>query len=390
MPRGSHDGSIYHRLELRRGKPTKVWYARARYTDRDGRERELKRRAENYADACRLKRKLVALAKEKSQSNLDTERLTFADLAAHYRKHYAVPAEYVDGRKVSGLRSCADVLRHVETLAAYFKKKLLSQITYGELRTYRATRLQTPTIHARQRSIASVQRELTVLRTMFSVAVREGWLVRNPFQSGESLIRTSDERKRERILSLDEESRLLEACTGRRAHLRSIIIAALDTGMRRGELLKLRWSDVDFDNCMISVRAFNTKTMRARDVAMTARLRSQFVELERHRAPERIDKDPVVFGVTDTKRSFASACRAAGITGMRFHDLRHTAATRLVQAQIPLSEVGRVLGHTQPQTTYRYVNADQGTARRAAAALDQLHAEREEPEEIKAREEQVH
>jgi integrase len=60
---------------------------------------------------------------------------------------------------------------------------------------------------------------------------------------------------------------------------------------------------------------------------------------------------------------------------LRFHDLRHTAATRLAGAHIPLSELGGVLGHSQANTTYRYVNANVETAKRAAAALDALNAE---------------
>jgi integrase len=77
------------------------------------------------------------------------------------------------------------------------------------------------------------------------------------------------------------------------------------------------------------------------------------------------------------KRSFDTVRRAVGLEDVRFHDLRHTAATRLVGANIPLSEVGRVLGHTQANTTYRYVNANLETAKRAAAALDAFNAEPE-------------
>jgi integrase len=107
---------------------------------------------------------------------------------------------------------------------------------------------------------------------------------------------------------------LLAACNDvRRQHLRPIIVCALDTGMRQGEIFSLRWREVDFDNSVITVDAFNTKTMRSRTNSLT---------------------------------------------------------TRLVGAHIPLSEVGRVLGHTQANTTYRYVNANIDTARRAAAALD--------------------
>lgn len=90
-------------------------------------------------------------------------------------------------------------------------------------------------------------------------------------------------------------------------------------------------------------------------------------------APKR--PDDLVFGIADNvKRSFDAVRRAAGIDDVRFHNLRHTAATRLVSAHIPLSEVGRVLGHTQANTTYRYVNANIDTARRAAAALDAFNA----------------
>src|SRR5882724_3254951 len=82
-------------------------------------------------------------------------------------------------------------------------------------------------------------------------------------------------------------------------------------------------------------------------------------------------KDGLVFGFTNNvKRNFTSARTAAGLPNIRFHDLRHTAATRLVAAYLPLPEVGRVLGHTQANTTYRYVNANIETTRRAAALLD--------------------
>ena len=75
------------------------------------------------------------------------------------------------------------------------------------------------------------------------------------------------------------------------------------------------------------------------------------------------------------KTSFTTARDSAGLPGVRLHDLRHTHATRLVAAHIPLSEVGRVLGHTEANTTYRYVNANIETARRAASVLDDFNAE---------------
>lgn len=110
-----------------------------------------------------------------------------------------------------------------------------------------------------------------------------------------------------------------------------------------------------------------------RCVAMTSRLRA---ELEQLRATAPDDPSKRVFGIVESvKRSFAGARKDAGLPDLRFHDLRHSNATRQVQLGIPISEVGRILGHQQPSTTYRYVNANVETATRAAAALDAFNAQ---------------
>jgi integrase len=135
-----------------------------------------------------------------------------------------------------------------------------------------------------------------------------------------------------------------------------IVICALDTGLRQGEIFSLRWKDVDLANGLLNIHAFHTKTMKERQVAITTRLA---IELERLKASAPNDPNGLVFGILDNvKRSFMAARSQVGLNDLRFHDLRHTAATRLVAAHIPLSEVGRVLGHTQANTTYRYVNAN--------------------------------
>jgi integrase len=208
---------------------------------------------------------------------------------------------------------------------------------------------------------------------MLNVAHREGWLLRNPF-AGDSLISLADENKRERILTREEDVKLLAACdTPQRAHLKGIVICALDTGMRQGEMFSLRWKNVDLANGLLNIQAFHTKTMKQRQVAITTRLA---IELERLKASAPDNPNGLVFGILDNvKRSFTAARSKAGLNDVRFHDLRHTAATRLVGAHIPLSEVGRFLRHSQANTTYRYVNANVETAKRAAAALDAFNAD---------------
>jgi len=369
-------------------------YARVGYTDEQGKRHDVVRAAESRTHARDLIRDILRDLEDHAGRTLDASRMTFADLAKYFEDHYLKPAEYVDGRKVDGVRSLKSAQSAVNALKLYFGRKRLQSIRYSDLRTYRASRLKDATRgdvarHKQElkdnpkaalrvtRKIATVNRELAKLRRMLNIAQREVWIRLNPFAAGESLISLADESKRERILTREEERRLLNACSGPRAHLRPIVIAAIDTGMRRGELLSLRWRDVDFEHDLISIQAFNTKTMRERQVSLTARLSQELTALY-----EQSPKDPArrVFGILDNvKRSFTAARAAAGLSDVRFHDLRHTHATRLVGAHIPLSEVGRALGHTQPNTTYRYVNANVETAKRASAALDAFNAEDEAP-----------
>jgi integrase len=348
-----------------------------------GKRRDRQRRAASYADAKELAERLAKEFDQSAGRSIDAERITFADLADYCEKHYYKAAQYHDERKVAGVRGLATAKGQIKVLREYFGNKRLRRITYADLRDFRAARLQTKSERTdKSLSIATVNRELSTLRRMLNVAVSEGWIIRSPFNSGAPLISTADERRRERILTADEEKALLLACSERqRAHLRPLVIAALDTGMRKGELLKLRWSQLDLDVRVIHVRAFHTKTMTARDVPVSQRLHA---ELQRLWDISPKDAGGLVFGIRDNVRmAFDSARTDAGLSDVRFHDLRHTAATRLVQKGLSLAEVGRILGHSQPVTTYRYVNPDETTIRRAAEALDSFNAEasKEKPDE---------
>lgn len=352
-------------------------YARITYTDKDGRRRDKRRKAFSRTHARQLIKEMLAELETRGEAALDYARMTFAQLAKHYLDNYLTEPEYVDNRKVRGLRTHKQGKSFMVPLKEFFGNKRIREITHGDLLRYKARRLIDPIllkplepdgpIRERQRSIASVNRELSLLRRMLNIAQREGWISRNPFHSGDSLISNADERKRERVLSRNEELLLLDACDEHRAHLKPIIICALDTGMRKGEILSLRWRDIDFPHRQINIQAFNTKTMRQRSVRMTVRLTKELFRL----AESRKDLSSRVFGPTDSiKRSWTSACRIAGISGVRFHDLRHTCATRLVQGGMELSQVSHILGHTQIATTFRYANPDSTTLERAAQILD--------------------
>lgn len=297
-----------------------------------------------------------------------------------YLDRYAVAPVYVDDRKVSGLRSSDSVRGYARALRDFFGERGLSAITYSELESYKAKRLISKTRRGTHRSIASVHRELALLRRIFNIAEREGWIARSPFRRGEPLISAADERRGTRVMSLAEEEKLLAACTGRIAHLKPILICAVDTGMRAGEIFQLHWQDVTKET--ITIQAMTTKTLQSRTVPVSERLREVFKELwERS---EQDDSD-LVFGVTTVKKAFRSACIAAGIPhgeplGLSLRCLRRTAGTRWIQAGIPKEIVSKILGHSsQTPITYKhYISADEAALQQVRDALNQTARQQQE------------
>jgi integrase len=356
-----------------------AWYARTTITDSSGKRRNIKRRAKDKREAKAILKTLLHQLDAEGSKFAETSSLTFNDLADFYEVHYCKPAEYVDNKKVSGLRDVQRAQSVLVRFRDYFGKRRLRDITYNDIRAYYTMRLKQPTHYSNPPSIATMNRELGVLRRIFNIGVREGWLSRNPFSAGEPLISPASERRRERILTLAEERGLLEACQHRR-DVRALYICLLDTGARLSEfLMHLRWRSVCFATRTITLEAMTTKTLKARQVRMTERM---FQELQGLRQLCPRVKNARVFNlsVRIVRREFKLACKAAGIpygspNGITIHSLRHTAATRLVKGQMPLQMVGRILGHSQPQTTYRYLSADAEATAEAARILEALQAQ---------------
>jgi len=212
-----------------------------------------------------------------------------------------------------------------------------------------------------------VNRELELLRAILNYAVQNEWLIKNPFALIKGIISKAAEAERDRVLSFEEETRLLEVCVGRKAHLRPLLICALDTAMRRGEIFKMRWKDIDFSSSEIYIPQTNTKTEEARRVGITQRLNE---ELETLWNASSKNLDSTVFGITNTiKTAFKSACEDANIKDFRFHDCRHTATTRMVSSGSPHTEVMKITGHSQLKTFLRYLNITSETTKKVASRL---------------------
>lgn len=137
----------------------------------------------------------------------------------------------------------------------------------------------------------------------------------------------------ERILTPEEEERLL-ACSP--PHLEPIIITALNTGMRKGEILSLRWEDVDLENNVITIRQEVSKSKKTRRIPINTTLRKLLLE-------QRLKSGGSLFVFLNSegnpykrhdavKGAYERTCKKSGIKGLRFHDLRHTFASRALEA----------------------------------------------------------
>src|SRR5687768_9263092 len=184
------------------------WFARTSYVDETGKRRNVKKCARDRAHGKEVLKKLLRELEDHGTKFVEASRMTFDELAKYYEETYLLEAEYVGDRKVAGLRSKYDIEFRLNIIKEYFSKYKIRELTHQDIEKFKLYRLKKPTKFDKQRSIATVNRELAILRRMLNVAVANGWIVKNPFMMGKGLICVGDEKPRERILSLEEEARL--------------------------------------------------------------------------------------------------------------------------------------------------------------------------------------
>src|ERR1017187_6835841 len=226
-----------------------------------------------------------------------------------------------------------DRLKH---LLPFFADMPLLAINTSAIRKYRQERNREKTLTA-----ATVNRDLSVLRRVLYWGVEEGYLSSNPV----GRLRMERERRTKRpVLSLREEQLLLAASP---EHLQRIILCALHTGMRRGEILSQRWEDIDFDNRILNVSHSKTPEGEAREIPLTSRLYELLKANRQHRGPVFTYEGSAIKII---KSSWGASLRRSGIRHFRFHDLRHTANTRMMLAGV-LQEVRReIIGHSSQRS----------------------------------------
>jgi integrase len=213
---------------------------------------------------------------------------------------------------------------------------------------------------------ATINKELGTVRHVFNVAIREWeWCRDNPMHR---VAMEKVHNARDRWLTEDEETRLLGAAP---AWLQEIILFALHTGMRRGEILALNWADVDLTRGVLVV--MKSKNQERRTIPLNVRV----FELLVAKQPRSVSGGLPVFTTScgtrldgrNLMRGFYAALKEAGIENLTFHDLRHTFATRLVHEGVDLYKVQRLLGHKSPVMTQRYAHHCLDSLRDGVAVL---------------------
>ena len=272
-------------------------------------------------------------------------KITLRDFGKQYM-------EYAKANKRSWLRD-EQIMKH---LNGFFGDKLLTQIQPLSIEKYKLERIKSV-------SPATVNREIALLKHLFNLAERwDLYRGRNPVRDVKFL---DEDNLRYRTLTEDEEKALVAACS---PYLQDLVVFAINTGLRLGEILNLKWEEVDLERNVI--RMLVQKNRRMLEVPLNERAATVV------RAWRGIQKCDYVFYNAETGDQFKDlypglkkACRTAGLEGITWHTFRHTFATRLTGAGVDLVTVKELLGHSSVAVTTRYAHTNHASKAHAVSLL---------------------
>ena len=294
-----------------------------------------------------LKKRQVETAENK---HLDIKRdlkIKFDDFAKEYLELHC---------KVNNKSWQTTDARIIHVLKKHFSGKCLSEITMHLVQQFKADRIK-------EVAPATVNRQLACLKCLFNKAIAWGkFNGPNPVVPVK-MFKTNNQRRR--FLEKDEIVNLLAHCNG---YLKPIVIVALNTGMRRGEILGLKWRDLDFKRSVIYLH--DTKNGEKRELPVNEQVKNTLVAVRKNPSSEYIFCKENGNHLGDIKKTFLTALRKSSIKDFKFHDLRHTFASHLVMSGIDLNTVRDLLGHKSIQMTVRYAHLSPNHKQRAVEDLD--------------------
>jgi len=340
-------GTVYTR-KTKEGKDR--WYLD--YIVSGERKRHIVKNAQTRAEAVLVLQEKIAEAFSVAHNSRTKNRRTkFQELADSYINEYA---------KINKRSWRSDRYRIEAHMKSFFGNMDLEDIDPRSIENYRAERLEMGVTKS------TVNREITIMKKMFNLAIDWKLTYENPVTKVK-LFSEKDTQK-ERILTEEEELELLAESPD---YLKPILVVALTTGMRRGEILNLRWKQVDMKKRQIRVE--ETKSGKNRTIPINDVLFKELLQIKQSSGksvfifPNPKTEKPY----SEVKKSFKKACGRAGIEDLRFHDLRHTFATRLIESGVDIITVRDLLGHFSVRVTQRYTHTNQKQMKNAVQLLAQ-------------------
>lgn len=297
----------------------------------------------------------VEIAEGKYLDKKEQKKVLFEDFAEQYFNSYVK----MQNKNAGNQKKFIDALIHE------FKGMYLHQIDTLAIRNYLSKRAQTL-------RPSSVNKYLTMVKSMYNRGIEWGvWLRANP---AAGIKKMPENNERYRWLTEEEQGRLLSYCSGM---TKIIVIIALKTGMRFGEIINLKWQQapnsnyIDFGNNTIVIHQSLSKTQKSRFIPLSETLRTLLQQIPRFTESEFIFWNPEKKRpIRSIRNSFENALTKAEISDFKFHDLRHTFASQLVRSGVDLYVVQKLLGHSNPKMTQRYAHLQPAQLQIAIEMID--------------------
>ena len=301
-------------------------------------------------------RRIIGIGIKEAREERDREQLKLG--GKHYRPESSkltleIFAEKYIEQHAKKNKSC---IRDENALDGHIKphfgKHRLSEITTGMILEYQAKRQTELSYREKPTNPATVNREVSLLKSMFNRALE--WEDLGECRINWRRVKKLHETERDRTLSRDEFERLIAAAE-QVPYLRDFLLIALNTGMRKSEVLNLKWTQVDFDNRTISLSGNQRKNKKPLIIPLNQEVLG--VLAEKKHGGEYVFMNPETKDhLKDLPRSFKSACRRAKISDLRPHDLRHCFGTELAVVGVGVLAISKLLGHSSTAMTQRYIN----------------------------------
>lgn len=269
-------------------------------------------------------------------------------------------------------RNYRNVLQHLNWWKRQLGNYLLNEVSPPLVANCRDILLNEPNLKGKKRAPATVVRYLASLSIVFEAAIKEWhWIEKNPVRLIKKPVINN---ARQRFLSEEECKSLLENCEkSSNSFLYPIVVLALFTGMRRREILNLTWEDIDFEKNTIRLRY--TKNGSTRYVPMPRIVSATTKKL--FESETIIDKGFYLFsGINpdkeiDIRSAWRHCIKRADLSGLRFHDLRHSCASFLAMSGANQRDIAEILGHKDIRMTHRYSHL---TQKHLAEALEKAES----------------